>query len=106
MSKHLSLDQKKLLLNKLDSGWELSSDAKRLSRVQLFDDFNRPMLLAQKIADLSDEMWHHPELIIRFKQLVITIWTHDIDDLVENDFVFASRCDELIRGVESFSGSN
>ena len=46
---------------------------------------------------MADEQWHHPELSIGFGHLEIEVWTHKIDGLVESDFIFAAKCDDIIK---------
>lgn len=90
-------DEKKELLKQLNPQWKLQEGQKRLERKIALKDFAEPMKIAQEVAVLADEVWHHPELIIRFKELVIRIWTHKIDDLVESDFIFAAKADEILK---------
>ena len=47
--------------------------------------------IANLIAVLADKEWHHPELRIGFGYLEVEIWTHTENDVVENDFKFASK---------------
>jgi 4a-hydroxytetrahydrobiopterin dehydratase len=44
---------------------------------------------------------HHPEIRLGWGKVVLTLWTHKIDGLVEADFVFAAKADEILRS-ESF----
>lgn len=84
------------LLKQLSDKWKLSEDKKRLFCIYGTNDFKQGMYLAQKIADLADDQWHHPELLISFKFIEITIWTHKINDLVESDYIFAAKVDVLL----------
>ncbi len=88
--------EKLKLLRELNDHWILVESGKKLYREIQFSDFSQPMALANQIALLADEQWHHPELEISFGRLRIKMWTHKINDLVESDFIFASKMDVLI----------
>ena len=55
------------------------------------------MKLAQKIGAMADEQWHHPELHVGFGHLEVEVWTHKINGLVESDFIFCAKADEIAR---------
>jgi len=73
--------------------WTVEDD-KKLVRSFKYDNFVKPMRLAKRIADLAEEQQHHPDLLVRWGELKIDIWTHKIDGLTESDFVLAAKIDE------------
>lgn len=86
--------------NQIDSRWTFTNERKRLSLELTCEKFAQPMALANEIALLADEQWHHPDLYISFGKLRIDLWTHKIDNLVESDFIFAAKIDEVIKRHE------
>jgi 4a-hydroxytetrahydrobiopterin dehydratase len=68
----------------------------RLIKSIKMSGFMQPMNLANKIAALAESVSHHPDLLIRWGELKITIWTHTINGLSIADFILAARIDELI----------
>jgi 4a-hydroxytetrahydrobiopterin dehydratase len=84
------------LMKNLD-GWTIDDNAKRLIKIFKFDDFKKAIGLAVLIGEMSDEQWHHPELHVGFGHLDIEVWTHKIDGLVESDFIFCAKVDEICR---------
>ena len=92
----LSKEAKETLLIELDSSWLLTHDGSRLKRELKFKDMASPMKLAEKIAKMADDQWHHPELHVGYGHMEIEIWTHKINNLVESDFIFAAKVDEII----------
>ncbi|HEY9784093.1 MAG TPA: 4a-hydroxytetrahydrobiopterin dehydratase [Candidatus Obscuribacterales bacterium] len=79
------------LLAQLD-GWTVE-DGKRLVKSFRFKNFLGPMALAKRIADVAEREDHHPDLLVRWGELKVTLWTHKIDGLSENDFVLAAKID-------------
>jgi 4a-hydroxytetrahydrobiopterin dehydratase len=74
-------------------GWTVK-DNKRLLKTFQFNDFMAAMKLADKIAVLAEEQGHHPDLLVRWGELKIELWTHKIDALTESDFILAAKIDE------------
>src|SRR5579872_440726 len=77
------------------SGWELSSDAKRISKKFTFGDFDETMMFVNQIAELAETEGHHPDLSISYSNLTVELSTHAIGGLSENDFILAAKIDEL-----------
>ena len=93
-------NQKLILLKELSSIWELVDGGKKLRAIVKCSEFSGPMKIANDIAIIADKQWHHPDLHISFGQLGIDLWTHKIDDLVESDFIFAAKIDEVLKSYE------
>jgi len=47
------------------------------------------------VPKLAEEEGHHPVMQVFFSNVKIEIWTHAIPGLSENDFILASKIDEL-----------
>lgn len=77
------------------SGWNIEDGNKKISKGYKFSDFMQAMSLANEIAQLAEEENHHPDLLVRWGELKIEIWTHKVDGLTENDFILASKIDRL-----------
>ena len=73
-------------------GWEVQDDLHLLKSYR-FDDFKSAMALANKIADLAEKEGHHPDLLVRWGELKIELWTHAVGGLTESDFILASKID-------------
>ncbi|MCH8343020.1 MAG: 4a-hydroxytetrahydrobiopterin dehydratase, partial [Planctomycetes bacterium] len=52
-----------------------------------------------RIADLAEEMQHHPDIMIRYNKVTLTLTTHDAAGLTENDFSFARATDGYVDAV-------
>ena len=93
----LEEDQKILLKEQISSKWNFSNEQKRLLLKLKVTDFKKSMHLANLIGELAEKEWHHPELGVSFGNLSVEIWTHKIDNLVESDFIFAAKVDQIIK---------
>jgi 4a-hydroxytetrahydrobiopterin dehydratase len=81
------------------SGWELRSqpdETPRIARQLRFDDFLAAMAFVDKMAALAEEQGHHPDFCVHYSQVDVTLWTHAIGGLSENDFILASKIDAIL----------
>ena len=70
-------------------GWERSGDA----IVKRFDngDFKGAVEFVNRLTPEAEEMNHHPDLEISWKDVTVTITTHSEGGLTDNDFELARR---------------
>ena len=74
--------------------WSLNGDS--LQRTFSFDDFVGAMAFANRIADVAQQMRHHPDIMIRFNKVTLTLTTHDAGGLTEQDFSLARATDDCV----------
>ena len=88
-------DNKILLYFKnIHSDWSLN-DSRHLFRCFQFNNFNKAMAFAKKVAKISDNEGHHPKLIVEWGKCSVEIWTHKSSGLSENDFYLAAKVDKI-----------
>jgi 4a-hydroxytetrahydrobiopterin dehydratase len=76
------------------AGWEARDD--RIHKSLKFDDFVRAMEFVDAMADVAEREGHHPDFCVHFNRVDVTIWTHAIGGLSDNDFILAAKIDELV----------
>ena len=81
-------------LKDLKDGWKLKEN-KFIEKTYKFKDFKSPLDFTNKIGKLAEEEGHHPDILLAWGKVVIKLWTHKIDGLHENDFIMASKFDEI-----------
>ncbi len=74
--------------------WSLNGDA--LQRTFRFDDFHGSMGFVTRVAELAEQMQHHPDIMIRYNKVTLTLTTHDARGLTERDFAFARATNERV----------
>jgi 4a-hydroxytetrahydrobiopterin dehydratase len=77
-------------------GWTLAENGTRLVRRFEFRDFQAAMEFVNRVADLAEEEGHHPDIAIHWNKVDLTLWTHKIGGLHENDFILAAKIDRLL----------
>lgn len=72
---------------------EWSQSGETLQRTFRFDDFLGAMAFVSRIADLAEEHQHHPDILIRYSKVTLTLSTHDAGGITDKDFTFARFTD-------------
>lgn len=85
------------LLGELD-GWSLN-DQQHLEKSYDFKDFREGFEFVKRIGEMAEEQGHHPDIYLAWGRVVLEVWTHKIDGLVESDFIFAAKADELLHPI-------
>lgn len=68
----------------------------QLERVYTFKNFKQAWAYSNKIAQLAEDEFHHPSLLLEWGKLTVTWWTHAIAGLHKNDFIMAAKTDALL----------
>ncbi len=89
-------EQQSLLLQLSD--WYLieRDDIPQLEKVYKFKNFKQAWAFSNKIAELAEEEFHHPSILLEWGKVTVTWWSHSIKGLHKNDFICASKCDALV----------
>jgi 4a-hydroxytetrahydrobiopterin dehydratase len=82
----------------IDPAWEVVGEH-HLEREYRFKDFREALAYTNQVGELAEAQNHHPDLLLSWGRVRVTIWTHKIDGLTESDFVFAAKCDALRAGA-------
>lgn len=80
------------LLAQVD-GWEAREE--KIHKSRTFFDFAEAMEFVNAMAEIAEEEGHHPDFCVHFNRVDVTVWTHAIDGLSENDFILAAKIDEI-----------
>jgi 4a-hydroxytetrahydrobiopterin dehydratase len=74
--------------------WEAPGDH-HLFRVFRFPDFRKALDFVNRAGAVAEEQAHHPDLLLAWGKVEVTIYTHKIDGLTESDFVLAAKIGRL-----------
>lgn len=82
----MSVEQIKQELAKL-KGWDLNEG--QIVKLYKFKDFVESMRFVNKVAELAEAADHHPDILIRWNKVILTLSTHSAGGLTEKDFSLA-----------------
>ena len=89
----LSGDRIKELLSQIQK-WEAVKEH-HLEKSFKFSNFKDALAFTNKVGASAESQGHHPDILLRWGNVTITLWTHKIDGLTESDFIMAAKIDEL-----------
>ena len=83
-----------VLFQELQDGWKMIKKH-HLQKDYVFPAYQEALRFTNLIANLAESEGHHPELILSFRNVRVSYWTHKIDGLVESDFIMAAKSDPI-----------
>ena len=79
-------------------GWTLAGGTRRIERQFRFDDFAETLKFVNRVGGAAEAEGHHPDIAFGWGYCMITLYTHKIDGLHENDFILAAKINALQSG--------
>jgi 4a-hydroxytetrahydrobiopterin dehydratase len=76
-------------------GWELLDEAHLLRRKFKFANFRESLDFVDAIGRLAEEEGHHPDVCFGWGYATVSLQTHKIKGLHENDFIMAAKINLL-----------
>ena len=78
-------------------GWALVDGRDAISKSYTFADFEKAFAWMTKVAEVAEEMNHHPEWFNVWNRVDVTLSTHDAGGLTKLEGALAKRMDELAK---------
>ena len=81
------------------SSWNINDDEgfKRLVCSYAFLSYEDSVAFANNVAQLAEQEDHHPEIVLEWGKVTVSWWSHKIKGLHKNDFICASKTDNLFK---------
>ena len=76
----------------LPADWDREGD--EIVRVYEFDDYLTGVDFAADLAEIADEAFHHPELIIGFRSVEVRLTSHEAGGITDDDIRLAEQFDD------------
>tara|TARA_Y100001935_G_scaffold245091_1_gene238288 strand:+ start:1305 stop:1649 length:345 start_codon:yes stop_codon:yes gene_type:complete len=79
-------------------GWEIIKNDKNiyfLEKKFKFKNFLASQDFVNKVGEISEQEGHHPDIMFGWGYAKISITTHAIEGLSENDFILAAKIDKV-----------
>jgi 4a-hydroxytetrahydrobiopterin dehydratase len=78
------------------SGWKLNREGEHnITKDYKLKDFVEAISFVNKIAEIAESEGHHPNILIKYNLVGIELYTHAIGGLSVNDFILATKIDEV-----------
>lgn len=75
------------------SGWKYQD--KTIQKQFEFSNFLESVAFVNKVAPIAEEMGHHPDLLIQYSKVTVTLTTHDSGGVTQKDLDLAMKIDQL-----------
>jgi len=82
------------LLNDV-SDWNLIDDSLKIQRKFEFKNFVDALAFTNKLGELSEAEFHHPDITLGWGYCTVIFYSHKIKGLHENDFIMAAKTTKL-----------
>ena len=82
------------IMANINPSWKLV-DEHHIERTFSFKDFKEALAFTNKVGEIAEKEGHHPDILLSWGKVKITLWTHKIDGLSESDFILAAKCDAV-----------
>lgn len=76
------------------SDWSLTGG--NIQRTFNFENFSAAIDFVNQVAELAERVEHHPDIMIRYSKVTLTLTTHDAGGVTEKDIEFAKEADDLM----------
>jgi 4a-hydroxytetrahydrobiopterin dehydratase len=73
--------------------WFLVGD--QIKRDFKFKNFKEAIKFVDDVAKIAEEEGHHPDIYIFYNKVNLTLYTHAVKGLSENDFILAAKINAI-----------
>jgi 4a-hydroxytetrahydrobiopterin dehydratase len=74
-------------------GWKKNGNA--IERVSQFGNFVQAMEFVNQIAEAAEAVNHHPDILISYNKVTLTLVSHDSGGVTQRDLKMAGRINQL-----------
>jgi 4a-hydroxytetrahydrobiopterin dehydratase len=78
----------------LGPGWQVK-EGHSLEKIFSFDDFRGALQFTEAAGEIAEAEEHHPTIELSWGKAKVTVFTHAVDGLTENDFILAAKIDSI-----------
>lgn len=95
----LGMDRKKLTSEEIEAqlaklvGWSVRGD--KIAKHFTFDSYASGCVFANAVGCVADAIDHHPDILIGYRKVDVSVNSHDVGGISAWDFELAARIDAL-----------
>jgi 4a-hydroxytetrahydrobiopterin dehydratase len=95
--------QKKIAKELDNSGWKLKDG--KLTKLFQFQSFIRAIDFVNEIADIAEQLDHHPIITINWRTVKLSLKSFDVDAITNRDIILAKEIQKLNDQMEKINGN-
>ncbi|MBM3804367.1 MAG: 4a-hydroxytetrahydrobiopterin dehydratase [Acidimicrobiia bacterium] len=77
-------------------GWALRGQ--KIAKQYTWPSFSEAMQFANRVAELAEQADHHPDILIAYRHVTLTLTTHSAGGITEKDFDLAEAIERELPG--------
>ena len=85
-------------ISQLGPDWCCQNDA--LIKPYMFPDYSQALLFVNYISKIAEDKNHHPDILLTWGKVIVTLKTHSQQHITKNDFIIAAHCDRAIEQTQ------
>ena len=74
--------------------WSHSGDA--ITRTFRFKSYMDGIAFVNRVANAAEATDHHPDMMLGYRRVIVTLTTHDANGITQKDFALAAEIDGLV----------
>lgn len=84
------------ILEKLNAAPTWLREGDQIQRKVKFQDFKAAVVFVNRVADLAEGMDHHPDILLQYNRVTLSLSTHSAGGLTGMDFELARRIEGIL----------
>jgi 4a-hydroxytetrahydrobiopterin dehydratase len=73
-------------------GWTMVNEH-HLEKEYRFKDFAEALAFVNRLGGVAEAEGHHPDVLLTWGKVKVTLWTHSVGGLTGKDFTLAAKAD-------------
>ena len=84
------------------SEWEVVSDPNRLMKTFEFESYIEMKAFVSELMSYQEQVEHHGKLTVNYRDVIVEVYTHDVNDVTELDKEYAQSADQIHQDVQFY----
>lgn len=85
-------------LKKLKSSWKVING--KLCKRFEFESYRDVLDFVENVGKIAEEQNHHPEMIVKYDEVIVTMFDHEADKISDKCYKFTNAVDEMMMGKD------
>jgi len=81
-------------LKKLKSSWKVING--KLCKRFEFESYRDILDFVENVGKIAEEQNHHPEMIVKYDEVIVTMFDHEADKISDKCYKFTNAVDEMM----------
>jgi 4a-hydroxytetrahydrobiopterin dehydratase len=86
-------------IKKLKSEWKVVNG--KLCKRFKFDSYSDVLDFVSKVGEIAEKQNHHPEMIVKYNEVIVTMFDHEADKISDKCYKFTNAVDKMETKKES-----